>query len=92
MRNKNIWIGIGLVAAIALVAVLAMVLPTRIASPASDAPALAPDATIGSRRRSSPHGGISPPACRDGGAYHRAYRHRGAYSRAYRHHSACRHG
>ena len=31
MRNKNIWIGIGLVAAIALVAVLAMVLPTRIA-------------------------------------------------------------
>lgn len=41
MRNKNIWIGIGLVAAIALVAVLAMVLPTRIASPASDAPALA---------------------------------------------------
>ena len=33
MRNKNIWIGIGLVAAIALVAVLAMVLPTRIASP-----------------------------------------------------------
>ena len=48
MRNKNIWIGIGLVAAIALVAVLAMVLPTRIASPASDAPALEPDVTIGS--------------------------------------------
>lgn len=40
MRNKNIWIGIGLVAAIALVAVLAMVLPARIASPASDAASL----------------------------------------------------
>lgn len=60
MRNKNIWIGIGLVAAIALVAVLAMVLPTRIASPASDAPALAPDATIGSAATVEPAAEATP--------------------------------
>lgn len=34
MRNKNIWIGIALVAAIAVVAVLAAVLPARVAPPA----------------------------------------------------------
>lgn len=62
MRNKNIWIGIGLVAAIALVAVLAMVLPTRIASPASDAPALAPDATIGSAATVEPAAEATPTA------------------------------
>ena len=62
MRNKNIWIGIGLVAAIALVAVLAMVLPTRIASPASDAPALAPDATIGSAATVEPAAEAAPTA------------------------------
>ena len=43
MRNKNIWIGIALVAAIAVVAVLAAVLPARVAPPAADAPTLGPD-------------------------------------------------
>ena len=43
MRNKNIWIGIALVAAIAVVAVLAAVLPARVATPAADAPTLGPD-------------------------------------------------
>lgn len=43
MRNKNIWIGIALVAAIAVVAVLAAVLPARVATPVADAPTLGPD-------------------------------------------------
>lgn len=43
MRNKNIWIGIALVAAIAVVAVLSAVLPARVAPPAADAPTLGPD-------------------------------------------------
>lgn len=54
MRNKNIWIGIALVAAIALVAVLAMVLPARIASPATDAPTLESDAAAGTAATAEP--------------------------------------
>ena len=54
MRNKNIWIGIALVAAIALVAVLAMVLPARIASPATDAPTLELDAAAGTAATAEP--------------------------------------
>ena len=54
MRNKNIWIGIALAAAIALVAVLAMVLPARIASPATDAPTLESDAAAGTAAMAEP--------------------------------------
>ncbi len=54
MRNKNIWIGIALVAAIALVAVLAMVLPARINSPMVDAPTLGPDIAADSAATAEP--------------------------------------
>ena len=45
MRNKNIWILIGLAVLIALAGVLAAVLPTRMAAPQADAPALSPAVT-----------------------------------------------
>ena len=86
MRNKNIWIGIALVAAIALVAVLAMVLPARIASPATDAPTL----ESGRRGRYRRYGGTHRRNnCR---THRRAYGHCHGhrYGQTYRHGGNCR--
>lgn len=62
MRNKNIWILIGLAVLIALAGVLAAVLPTRIAAPQADAPALSPAVTAAPEATATQEPAATPEA------------------------------
>lgn len=62
MRNKNIWILIGLAVLIALAGVLAAVLPTRMAAPQADAPALSPAVTAAPEATATQEPAATPEA------------------------------
>lgn len=62
MRNKNIWILIGLAVLIALAGVLAAVLPTRMAAPQADAPALSPAVTAAPEATATQEPAAAPEA------------------------------
>lgn len=62
MRNKNIWILIGLAVLIALAGVLAAVLPTRMAAPQADAPALSPAVTAAPEATATQQPAAAPEA------------------------------